>query len=92
MNNCFDKGLYSKLEVPSSQQNVLPDMFMGTGVFLKELINCYSVNSAFFMASNIDIGDVVVSQKSSEIFGVPSKFTFVMLCLQYITFLPSIST
>ena len=48
---------------------------MGAGVLLKELINCYSIDSTFFMARNIDIGDMMVSQEGCEVLGIPDIVT-----------------
>ena len=68
MDNCLHEGLNSKLEISSRQQNVLPDVFMGARMFLKEFINRYSINAAFFVAINVDVGNMVILQKCSEVF------------------------
>ena len=68
VNNCLEKSLYPEVEIPSRQQNVLPNMFMGARMFLKELINRYSINAAFFVAINVDVGNMVILQKCSEVF------------------------
>ena len=60
VNYILDKGLYPELEIPSRQQNILSNVFMGAGVFLKELIYRNSINSALFIASNIDVGDIMI--------------------------------
>ena len=80
MNYCLDKSLYPELEVSSCQQNVFPNVFMCAGVFLKEIINCYSINSAFFMASHIDISYMMIFQESCEVFRIPGNKTFVHQC------------
>ena len=68
VDDCLHKGLNSKLKISSRQQNVLPNMFMGARMFLKELINRYSINAAFFVAINVDVGNMVILQKCSEVF------------------------
>ena len=59
-------------------------MFMNAGVLLKKCLNRFSVDPALFIASIIDVGDIVLTQEGSEIFRVPdvialSKYSRLLL-------------
>ena len=71
MNYCLDEGLDSKLEIPSSKQNVSSDMFMNAGVLLKKWLNWHSINSALLMTSIVDVGYIMITQEGSEVLRVP---------------------
>ena len=71
MNNCLDERLDSKLEIPSSKQNVSSDMFMNAGVVLKKWLNWHSINPALLMTSVVDVGYIMIAQEGGEVLRVP---------------------
>ena len=71
VHNSLDESLDSKLEIAGSKQNVSPYVFMNAGVLLKKCLNSFSVDPALFIASIVDVGDIVLTQEGSEIFRVP---------------------
>ena len=84
MNDSLDESLNSKLEVAGGKQNIFPYVFMNAGVLLKKCLNRFSVDPALFIASIVDVGDIVLPQEGSEIFRVPdvialSKYSRLLL-------------
>ena len=84
MHHSLDEGLDTELEIARSEQNISPDVFMDTGVLLKKCLNRFSVDPALFIASIVDVGDIVLTQEGSEIFRVPdvialSKYSRLLL-------------
>ena len=71
MDNCLDERLDSKLEIPSSKQNVSSDMFMNAGVVLKKWLNWHSINPALLMTSIVDVGYIMITQEGGEVLRVP---------------------
>ena len=84
MNHCLYEGLDAELKIAGSQKNISSDVFMYTGVLLKKCLNRFSVDPALFIASIVDVGDIVLTQEGSEIFRVPdvialSKYSRLLL-------------
>ena len=84
VNHRLDEGLDPKLEVAGGKQNIFPYVFMNAGVLLKKCLNRFSVDPALFIASIVDVGDIVLTQEGSEIFRVPdvialSKYSRLLL-------------
>ena len=84
VDHSLDEGLNSKLEVAGGKQNIFPYVFMNAGVLLKKCLNRFSVDPALFIASIVDVGDIVLPQEGSEIFRVPdvialSKYSRLLL-------------
>ena len=80
VNHCFDEGLDTKLEIASSKQNISPNVFMDTGILLKECLNVFSINSALLTASIVDVGNVMITQECGEVLRVPNVFTLLQYC------------
>ena len=76
MNHCLYEGLDAELKIAGSQKNISSDVFMDTGVLLKKCLNWFSINPALLVATIVDIGDIVITQKGSEVLRVPDVFIF----------------
>ena len=80
MNHCFDEGLDTELEIAGGEQNIPPDVFMNTGVLLKECLNIFSVNPALLTASIVDVSNIMITQEGSKVLRVPDIYTFLQFC------------
>ena len=80
MHHSLDEGLDTELEIAGSEQNISPDVFMDAGVLLKKCLNWFSINPALLVATIVDIGDIVITQKGSEVLWVPDVLTFLRYC------------
>ena len=80
VHHSLDEGLDTELEVAGSQENISPDVFMDAGVLLKECLNIFSINSALFTASIVDVGNVMITQECGEVLRVPNVITLLQYC------------
>ena len=80
VHNSLDESLDSKLEIASSKQNISPNVFMDTGILLKECLNVFSINSALLTASIVDVGNVMITQECGEVLRLPNVFTLLHYC------------
>ena len=60
VNNFWDEGLDSKLEIAGGENNVSPDVLMNARVLLKEILNRFSIYLALLEPSIVDIGDIMI--------------------------------